>query len=287
MRYRAIAQHHGIHSVERLCRALQVSRSGYYAWRQRPESDRTRRHRALIRQIGEFFTASDRTYGARRIRDDLREAGEVVGRHTVALLMRRAQLVPKTVKRFRITTDSRKTTPAPNLLAQQFNASRPNERWVSDVTFIPTRQGWLYLAVMMDLFSRAVVGWSMSHRLTRALVVEALTMAIARRTPDRPLIVHSDQGSQYASADYRQLLQAHGLTASMSRKGHCWDNAAMESFFHTLKTERVHHEDYRTRSEARCSIFQYIEVFYNQRRRHSYLNNQAPIRFELNYANHP
>lgn len=138
MRYRAIAQHRGIHSVERLCRALQVSRSGYYAWRQRPESDRTRRHRALIRQIGEFFTASDRTYGARRIRDDLREAGEVVGRHTVALLMRRAQLVPKTVKRFRITTDSRKTTPAPNLLAQQFNASRPNERWVSDVTFIPT-----------------------------------------------------------------------------------------------------------------------------------------------------
>jgi len=192
MKYAFIERRCGHYRVERLCRLLDVSRSGYYGWRGRSESVRGKRHRRLTRRIERFFLDSDQTYGARRIRGDLQDAGEVVGRHTVALLMRRADLIPKTVRRFRVTTDSRKTKPAPNLLAQTFSASRPNERWVSDVTFIPTRQGWLYLAVMIDLFSRAVVGWSMSNRLTRALVVDALKMAIARRVPDPSLMVHSD-----------------------------------------------------------------------------------------------
>lgn len=287
MKYAFIERHCGEYRVERLCRLLGVLRSGYYGWRRRSESARAKRHRRLTSQIQKYFLDSDQTYGARRLRGDLQDAGEVVGRHTVALLMRRAGLTPKTVRRFRVTTDSRKTKPVPNLLAQTFRVSRPNERWVSDVTFIPTRQGWLYLAVMIDLFSRAVVGWSMSNRLTRALVVDALKMAIARRRPTPSVIVHSDQGSQYASGEYQRFLAAHGMVCSMSRKGHCWDNAPAESFFHTLKTERIHHEDYRTRADAQRSIFQYIETFYNRRRRHSYLHNQAPLRFELNYANNP
>lgn len=287
MKYGFIQRHGHRHPIERMCRVLGVSRSGYYGWRGRVASARVQRHRQLTEQIKRFFIDSDRTYGARRLRDDLREVGERVGRHTVASLMRRAQLVPKTVQRFRVTTDSRQTKAAPNVLAQDFNAGRPNERWVSDVTFIPTRQGWLYLAVMIDLFSRAVVGWSMSKRLTRALVLDTLNMALNRRRIEQALIVHSDQGSQYACREYQQLLQARGARCSMSRKGHCWDNAVAESFFHTLKTELIHHQDYRTREQARSSIFRYIEVFYNRRRRHSYIGNRAPLAFELTYATHP
>ena len=287
MRYAFIETHRGEFAVTRMCKVLSVSSSGYYAWRQRPESARSQRHRRLIPSIRESFSASQQTYGARRVRDDLVELGEPIGRHTVARLMKRLQLTPKTVRRFRITTDSRKTIAAPNLLKQDFTATRPDERWVSDVTFIPTRQGWLYLSVFIDLFSRAVVGWSMSTRLKQSLVVEALTMALARRAPRALKLVHSDQGSQYTATEYRALVERHGAECSMSRKGCCWDNAVAESFFHTLKTELVHHDDYRTRAQARTRLFSYIETFYNRRRRHSSIGNLAPLVFELNYANNP
>jgi transposase InsO family protein len=237
--------------------------------------------------IEAFFKESDKTYGSRRLRKDLNDVGEVVGRHTVRRLMRWLAVVPKTIKKFRVTTDSRKTIAAANLLKQEFHAEHPDQRWVSDITFVPTRQGWLYLAIVIDLFSRAVVGWSMAKRIKRALVIDALQMAIEQRAPEGLEIVHSDQGSQYTAGEYQELIAQQGAACSMSRKGCCWDNAVAESFFRTLKTELVHHEDYRTRAQARTSIFQYIEGFYNRRRRHSFTGNQPPLAFELNYATDP
>ena len=265
-----------------MCSILQVSRSGYYSWRHRPESSRRLRHRRLTQRIRALFAASDETYGAVRICEDLRDEGERIGKNTVALLMRKSRLIPKTLRRFRLTTDSRKTQACPNLLHQDFSAERPNERWVTDITTVPTRQGWLYLCAILDLYSRAVVGWSMSDRMKSALVTDALAMAVLRRQPTEPLLIHSDQGSQYASEDYQRRLRDHGMTCSMSRKGHCWDNAVAESFFHSLKTERVHHEVYQTRAQARLSVFDYIEVFYNRQRRHSSLDYQAPLVYEMN-----
>ena len=230
MKYAFIEGHRDAFKIWRMCKVLAVSSSGYYDWRKRPESVRSQRHRRLSGPIRASFEASHKTYGARRIRDDLVDAGERVGRHTVGRLLKRLGLEPKTVRRFRVTTDSRKTIAAPNLLAQDFHAQRPDERWVSDVTFIPTRQGWLYLSVFIDLFSHAVVGWSMDTRLKRALVVEALTMALTRRAPKALKLVHSDQGSQYTAAEYQSLVTQQGAQCSMSRKGCCWDNAVAESF---------------------------------------------------------
>ena len=280
MKFAAIHRYREQYAVRMMCRVLGVSRSGYYDWVDRPESARTRRHRALTEKIRQAHQVSRETYGAPRIRKELVETGETVGENTVALLMRRARIVPKTVRKFRVTTDSRKTTPAPNRLEQQFTAARADERWVSDITFIPTREGWLYLAVILDLFSRAVVGWSMGRRMKSELVTDALRMAMMRRKVRSRLLLHSDQGSQYAAAEYQAMLAEHGIECSMSRKGHCWDNAVAESFFHTLKTELVHHEDYRSRAEAKASIFEYIEVFYNRQRRHSHLGQMAPLAFE-------
>lgn len=280
MRYGAIYRHRSEYPVRMMCRALGVSRSGYYGWIGRPESARAQRHRALTEKIRHFHQASRDTYGAPRLREDLLESGEQVGENTVALLMQRAGIVPKTVRKYRVTTDSRKTVPAPNRLEQQFTVAQPNERWVSDITFIPTREGWLYLAVIIDLYSRAVIGWAMHRRMKTELVTDALRMALMRRKVRSPLLLHSDQGSQYAAADYRAMLAENGIECSMSRKGNCWDNAVAESFFHTLKTELVHHEDYRSRSEAKASIFEYIEVFYNRQRRHSHLGQIAPLAFE-------
>lgn len=280
MKYEATEQYQNKYSVRMMCQALGVSRSGYYDWRSRPVSGRARRHQALTEKIRYFHQASRKTYGSPRIHTDLVESGERIGENTVALLMQRAGIVPKTVRQFRVTTDSRKTVPAPNLLEQQFTAARPNERWVSDITFIPTRSGWLYLAVIIDLYSRAVIGWAMDMRMKSGLVTDALKMALMRRKICSPLLLHSDQGSQYASSDYRGMLSGSGIKCSMSRKGNCWDNAVAESFFHTLKTELVHSEDYRTREEAKASIFEYIEVFYNRQRRHSHVGNRAPLVFE-------
>ena len=280
MKYAAIHAQRETYSTRMMCRVLGVSRSGYYGWRDRPESARARRHRELTEKIRHFHRASRKTYGSPRIHTDLVESGERVGENTVALLMQRAGVVPKTVRKFRVTTDSRKTVAAPNRLEQQFTAAEPNQRWVSDITFIPTHAGWLYLAVIIDLYSRAVIGWAMDKRMKGELVTDALKMALMRREVLNPLLLHSDQGSQYAAAEYRAILAENAIECSMSRKGHCWDNAVAESFFHTLKTELVHHEDYRSRDEAKVSIFEYIEVFYNRQRRHSHLGQMAPTAFE-------
>ncbi len=280
MRYTAIQRCCGQYSVRLMCRALGVSRSGFYDWCGRPESRRAQRHRRLVEQIRYFHRLSRETYGSPRIQEDLVAAGERVGTNTVAQLMQRAGIVPKSVRKFKVTTDSRKTVAAPNLLGRAFTVQRPNERWVTDITGIPTREGWLYLAVIIDLYSRAVIGWAMHPRMKSNLVTDALKMALMRRKVRSPLLLHSDQGSQYAAVDYQAMLALNGIDCSMSRKGNCWDNAVAESFFHSLKTELVHHEDYRSRHAAKTSIFEYIEVFYNRQRRHSHVGQVAPLVFE-------
>ena len=199
-------------------------------------------------------------------------------RNTVAKLMRRAQILPKAIRRFRVTTDSRKTKASPNLIHRDFTSEHPNDLWLSDITYIPTREGWLYLAAVLDAYSRALVGWAMSRTLDTKLAMDALHMAIAHRGP--PVTLHSDQGSTYATGSYREIVNRYGIRQSMSRKGDCWDNAPMESFFHTLKTELVMHCDYKTRDDARVSLFDYMEVFYNRQRRHSSISYEAPLPFE-------
>jgi transposase InsO family protein len=265
-----------------MCKTLEVSRSGFYAWLGREESDRAcddRRVTALIRDI---FTESRGIYGIPRVHRTLRQRGVRCSRKRVARLMRLAGLRSKTKRRFRVkTTDSKHGHPiAPDRLQQDFNADGVNKVWLSDITYIPTDEGWLYLASVMDLCSRKIVGWSMAETLHAAIVIAALRMAIDRRRPEPGLIHHSDRGVQYASAEFRAVLDAHGLIASMSRQGNCYDNAVKESFFHTLKTELVNHEHYRTRDQARASVFEYIEAFYNRQRIHSSLDYQSPDDFE-------
>ena len=267
------------YGVAALCRVLQVSKSGYYAARSRPLSARSERQQMLTSQIHTIHAASRDTYGAPRIHAELVAQGLHCCVNTVAKLMRQAQIMPKMIRRFRATTNSRHTKASPNLVGRVFQVDRANACWVSDITYIPTREGWLYLAGVLDLYSRAVVGWAMSKTLDTQLATDALNMAIHRRGVS-PTILHSDQGSTYATAEYRTLLSRHGIRQSMSRKGDCWDNAPMESFFHTLKTELVMHCDYKTRDQARASLFDYLEVFYNRQRRHSTINYETPLAFE-------
>lgn len=265
-----------------MCRVLEVSRSGFYDWLGRPESRRSKRHRYLTTRIRQIHIENRQIYGSPRIHGELVDQGEKVGENTVAHLMRKHNIQSKVHKRFVATTDSRNTKkPAENILKQDFTAQQPNEKWVSDVTFIPTRQGWLYLATIMDLYSRLIVGWSMGNGNNTELLENTLEMASGRRGRDiKGVLLHSDQGRQYASSSYQNLLQNMGIVCSMSRKGNCWDNAPMESFFHSLKTEWVVFEDYKTRSEARSSLFSYIELFYNSKRRHSSLGYKNPMAFE-------
>lgn len=265
-----------------MCKTLKVSRSGFYAWFDRPESDRAREDRRLTALIQGAFDESRRTYGSPRVHAVLQHREVRCGQNRVARLMKKHGLRPKLKKKFRVqTTDSNHDNPiAPNLLDQNFEAERPNQIWVSDITYIPTDEGWLYLASTMDLFSRAVVGWSMSSSLKAISATASLRMAIERRLPAEGLIHHSDRGVQYTSDEFRKVLKDHGMVSSMSRKGNCYDNAVQESFFHTLKTELVVHEHYRTRAEARASIFEYIEAFYNRQRLHSSLGYLSPIDFE-------
>jgi putative transposase len=270
-----------------MCEMLEVSTTGYYDWRGRPESDRSKRHRALTKRIEEVHQANHQIYGSPRIHGELIALGEVVGENTVARLMRRKGLQSKVHKRFVITTNSRHNKPAAaNLLNRDFTAMAPNRKWVTDVTFIPTRAGWLYLATVMDLFSRMIVGWSMGSRNTSELAKSAVQMAIEQRRDIRGIVLHSDRGAPYASADYQGLLSQHGILCSMSRKGDCWDNAVMESFYHSLKTEWVVFEDYQTRLQARSSLFSYIELFYNRKRRHSTLNHMSPATYEQRMCVH-
>ncbi len=285
MKYAFILAHSEQHKVSHLCQALEVSPSGYYDWKDRPESARAKRNSQLVTKIRLFHKISRETYGSPRIHKDLLDTGEQVGENRVARLMSRHGIQSKMARRFVITTDSKNTMqPAPDRLKRQFAVEKPNKAWVSDTTFIPTRQGWLYLAVILDLYSRQVLGWAMGDRNNAQLVQDALTMAVWRRGKVDSVIVHSDQGSTYASSDYQQLLKDNSLLCSMSRKGECLDNAVAESFFGTLKTELVDHEDYRSKEEAKQSLFEYIEIFYNRRRRHSYLGYISPAEYEARYA---
>lgn len=274
------------YGVRALCHALQVSPSGYYAARNRPPSDRSKRQGLLTSQIREIHNISRQTYGAPRVHAELSARGVACSRNTVAKLMRQAQIMPRAIRRFRVTTDSRNTRDAsPNLLNRDFQSNRANACWVSDITYLPTREGWLYLAAILDLHSRAIVGWSMSRSLDCKLAMDALRMAIDRRGTV-PGILHSDQGTTYSATEYRALIRKHAIRQSMSRKGDCWDNAPMESFFHTLKTELVMHCDYKTRDQARASVFEYMEAFYNRQRRHSTIGYLAPLDFEASSTAH-
>ena len=268
-------------TVAALCRMLRVSRSGYYAWRQAPESPRAAENRRLDADIQRLFDEHRGRYGAPRITPDLQAEGWRVSRRRVANRMRAMGLRARAARRFKATTQSTHRLPvAPNRLQQDFTAAGPNQKWVADITYLWTGEGWLYLAVVLDLYSRAVVGWSMVERITKDLVMAALTMALFRRRPPPGLILHSDRGSQYAALDYQALLEQHGLRCSMSRKGDCYDNAAMESFFHTLKVEQIQGARYPTREAAKADVFEYIETYYNPKRRHSTLNYQSPWDFE-------
>jgi putative transposase len=262
-----------------MCRSLRVSASGYYAWRVRAESDRTVYDRELTRAIRRIHAESDGTYGSPRIHADLQAEGFNCGRVKVARLMRKAGLKGCPKRRFRVTSRGGHVT-ASNLLEQDFSAERTNRRWASDTTFIWTGQGWLYLAVVMDLYSRRIVGWSMSRRNSRHLVLNALSMALGQRHVEGELIHHSDRGAQYLSDDFQALLKKHGIGCSLSGAGSCYDNAAVESFFASLKRERVKRRKYRTRDQARTDVFDYIERFYNRQRRHSYVGNISPVEFE-------
>jgi transposase InsO family protein len=282
MKYWFMDQHRSSHGVQKMCRVLGVSRSGYYGWKRQPQSKRHKENEKILKEIRESYKNSRRAYGSPRITKDLKTAGTKCSENRVARLMKINGIVGKAKKKFKATTNSGHNLPvAENLLNQKFTTEKPNTVWVSDITYIPTLEGWLYLVVILDLFSRQVVGWAMSDRLTSGFVVKALYQAIGRRNPNTGCIFHSDRGVQYASTDFRAVLKAFGFIQSMSRKGNCYDNAVSESFFHTLKTEHVYDYRYETRAEARQSIFDYIEMFYNRQRRHSALGYRSPVSFEL------
>ncbi|HLM43525.1 MAG TPA: IS3 family transposase [Myxococcaceae bacterium] len=268
--------------VDFMCQQLGVSRSGYYAWKERPESERDKADRDLAEVVTRIHRDSRGTYGSPRVHAELRARGQRVSRKRVARLMNENDIAARKRRRFVRTTDSRHDQPvAPNILERNFSPGQPNSTWATDMTYVWTGQGWLYLAVVMDLFSRKVVGWSMSERIDRHLVLNALDMALKGRQPPQGLLHHSDRGSQYASTDYQQALAARGIQCSMSRKGNCWDNAVVESFFSSLKQELVYTTDFATHEQARLALFEYIEVFYNRQRRHSSLGYVSPVDFEL------
>lgn len=280
MRFAFIGAHAQEFNILLMCRVLGVSRSGYYAWRQRPPSARERADHELALLIRATHQRSRGTYGAPRIQAELKAQGRPVGRKRVARLMRGAALIARPRRRCKVTTHALPgRSAAPNVLQQQFSAQCPNEKWLADITYIPTREGWLYLAAVLDVHSRLIVGQALGSYLTQDLVLQALRMALHRRHPTGPLLHHSDRGSQYTAEGYQQLLRAYGITVSMSGAGNCYDNAMMESFFSTLKAECVT-GTYATRQEARHSIFEYIEVWYNRQRRHSALGYLSPAAFE-------
>lgn len=271
-------------TVKEMARSLGVSRSGYYDYCRRKPSVRYQENEKLLMLIRHIFLQSRQTYGSPRIHAELQERGNFCSRPRVARLMKKAGLKAKMPRLFKATTrQDEGATAAPNLLQQAFNAVVPNTRWVSDITYIRTREGWLYLAVILDLFSRKVVGMAMAESLQTTLVLDALNQALQRRRPPKDLQHHSDRGCQYTSQAFRQLLQEHNIICSMSATGYCFDNAVAESFFHTLKTECVYHERYESREQAKQSIFEYVEVFYNNQRRHSTLGYLSPAEFERRY----
>lgn len=268
-----------------MCRVLGVSRSAYYTWCNRKPSDRAKENERLAAKITEVHKDSRGTYGSPRVHAELVAQGFDVGRHRIARIMREEGIVGRRKPKFRRTTDSNHKLPvAANILDRNFVADEPDRAWVADITYIWTRQGWLYLAVILDLFSRRVVGWSMAEHMRTELVLDALSAALGSRLPSAAgLVFHSDRGSQYASGDYQKALDANGITCSMSRRGNCWDNAVAESFFSTLKTELVHNVIFLTRDSARDAIAEWIEIFYNGKRRHSSLGYATPLEAEHRY----
>ena len=281
MRFRFIREHADRCRVTIMCAALAVSRSGYYAWLRRGVSGRELANRRLLMEIRVVYQASRRVYGYRKVHRALLAKGVHCSRNRVARLMREAGLRSKRRRRYRVTTQSKHRRPlAPNRLARQFTAKTPNEKWLTDITYVRTRQGWLYLAAVLDLFSRRVVGWAMEPYLTDKLTIKALQMALTNRQPPAGLLHHSDRGSQYASGDYQQLLADAQALASMSRTGNAYDNAPMESFFASLKTELIHHRRYQSRQQAKSDIFEFIEVFYNRQRLHAAIGYKSPAEFE-------
>jgi transposase InsO family protein len=284
MKYAFIEQHRRQFHVQRMCQVLEVSVSGYYAWRKRPQSQRAQANQALRQQIRKVFEQSQQTYGSPRVQVELSAQGLACGRHRVARLMRLEGLQARPRRWRRATTQSDHLYPvAPNLLQRRFTAPQPNQVWLSDISYIPTREGWLYLAVVLDLFSRRVVGWAMLPELTTHLPLAALRMALRIRQPGPGLLHHSDRGVQYCSDAYQEVLQTHVCRVSMSGRGNCYDNAPMESFFSTLKTERVASRLYASRSQARSDLFAYIEGFYNRCRRHSALGYLSPEAYEQSF----
>jgi putative transposase len=291
VRYRFIRSLIGCFSLNALCRVMKVSVSGFQAWTKRPKSDRQKENETLLSHLRGFFKAGRGVYGSPRLWQDCRESkplqklGICPGRHRVARLMREAGLKAAVAPKFVVTTDSKHEMPvAENLLNRDFGAAEANTKWASDITYIWTREGWLYLSVVLDLFSRRVVGWSLSASMDRSLVIDALGMALKGRSPGVGLVHHSDRGSQYASGDFQKALETASISCSMSRRGNCWDNAPVESFFGTLKQELVHRCDFASRACARSAIFEWLEVWYNRARRHSSLGYLSPVEFERRAA---
>ena len=286
MRFQFIEDHRDEFPVKLMCKELGVSTSGYYAWRGRLPSKREMANRALTAEIKDAFEESRETYGSPRIYQVMRKRGLMCSKNRVARLMRVEGLRAKQTRRYRSTTKRNKAhRAAPNVLKRDFSTTRPNQKWVADITYIATQEGWLYLAVIMDLFSRRIVGWAMSDRMTSDLTLRALDMAIRRCRPEAGLIHHSDQGSQYTDSEYQDVLAAHGIVPSMNGVGTWYDNAAMESFFGTLKSELVYNRAYRTRAEAGPDLFYYIEAWYNRSRLHSALGYESPEAYEQTYHN--
>lgn len=282
MKYAVIAANAAQFAVRMMCRVLEVSVSGYYAWRGRIPGPREQARAQLDVQVHKLFLAEKQRAGAPRLTRRLKAQGHRAGRHQVAHSLRRQGLRAKAARKYQATTNSNHRLPvAPNLLQQDFSAQRANQKWVSDITYVATDEGWLYLAVILDLYSRAIVGWAMSERMNAALTCDALRMALFRRHRPRGVVVHSDRGSQYCSREYRRLLHQNGLICSMSAKGDCYDNAAMESWNHSLKVEAVHGERFLTRAHAKRQLFDYIEAYYNRQRLHSSLGYLSPAQFEL------
>jgi len=284
MKFDFIELHRSEFRVSKMCQVLSVTRSAYYAWRKRPKNNREQKNERLLIQIRQIHNERRKnTYGSPRMTIELRKKGILCNKKCVARLMRQNGIVAQIKRRFKITTHSKHNLPvAKNLLNQTFKADHPDQIWASDITYIRTREGWLYLTCILDIYSRYIVGWSMSEYLTQDIVLNALRGAVLSRNPSPGLIFHSDRGVQYAASNVREFLKEHKITQSMSSKGNCYDNAIMETFFHTLKTELVYFENYKTRAEARQSIFDYIEIFYNRIRRHSSIGYCAPNE----YLNH-
>jgi putative transposase len=284
VKYAWIKQHRNEFGVISMCRFMKVSRSAYYTWQHRAPTPREQEDSDLAGIIRDEFIKSRATYGTRRMKQTLLNRELPISRRRIGRLMREAGLACKTRRKFKATTNSKHNLPvADNTLDRQFTVSKPNQVYAGDITYLHTQEGWLYLAVVVELFSRQVVGWSMDKHMRAALVNDALLMAIWQRKPDKGLLWHSDRGSQYASVSHRKLLKRFGIQQSMSRKGNCWDNSVSESFFHTLKTELTYHQTYLSREQAKQSVFEYIEVFYNRERLHSANGYKSPVDFELQH----